>query len=350
MTKRRTVLTSFIVTLLVGASMLPLFAHAQSGSCTPPSIRFEDTGECVTWTPGSCSAGCPSDPNFGCNTATGMCEWQGSQGECPAGSASEDVVFKGGECVVIQKPTTNPDNDSCPAGWLKSETDGNCYDPTFCATADSYCAPVNGRGMKCDAAAQRCVWDGKTCATGERLENGACVAFTCEAGKVPNYFGQCIDDVESPEYCTNVVDGEFINGKCVITNIGKCTRIGDPVCGYGLKCNVSTQECEIDTSVMATRDKCGHIVQPGQLVNLLPEGWCSPQAVLAKVLSLLVQIGSIILVLALVWTGFKFVAAQGNEEEIRNARSSLMWVVVGGLLLLGAQTIALLIEATIQSL
>jgi hypothetical protein len=86
----------------------------------------------------------------------------------------------------------------------------------------------------------------------------------------------------------------------------------------------------------------------GVLVNPLRAG--SIPDLLRIVLKGLVQIGSIILVLALVWVGFLFVVAQGNEEKIRDARGALMWTVIGGLVLLGAQGIATLIQATVNAL
>jgi hypothetical protein len=68
------------------------------------------------------------------------------------------------------------------------------------------------------------------------------------------------------------------------------------------------------------------------------------------VLKAVVQIGSILLVLALVWVGFLFVMAQGAEEKIRDARGALVWTVIGGMLLLGARAISEVIQATVQTL
>lgn len=78
-------------------------------------------------------------------------------------------------------------------------------------------------------------------------------------------------------------------------------------------------------------------------VNSIPE-------LLEKVLSLLVQVGTILLVFFLVLTGFKFVAAQGNPGAIEEARTSLTWVVIGGMLLLGAQALSMVIAAAVTSL
>lgn len=68
------------------------------------------------------------------------------------------------------------------------------------------------------------------------------------------------------------------------------------------------------------------------------------------ILNAVIDIGVIVLVLALVWTGFKFVMAQGQEEQIREARSSLLWTLIGGLLLLGATAISLVLQATVERL
>jgi len=62
------------------------------------------------------------------------------------------------------------------------------------------------------------------------------------------------------------------------------------------------------------------------------------------------RIGAIALVFALVWTGFQFVVAQGNEEKIRGARTMFLWTVVGGAILLGAELIANIITSTAGSL
>lgn len=85
-----------------------------------------------------------------------------------------------------------------------------------------------------------------------------------------------------------------------------------------------------------------------RLVNLLTVD--SAEELVVRVIDLMVQVGSVLLVLALVLAGFRFVSAQGNPESIKKARESLTWVVIGGMLLLGAQAISLVIKATVESL
>lgn len=90
--------------------------------------------------------------------------------------------------------------------------------------------------------------------------------------------------------------------------------------------------------------------EAAKLVNLLPpEAW-TLEGLISVVMKAVVQIGSILLVLALIWTGFLFIQAQGKEEQIRSARQALMWTVLGGLLLLGAQTLSLIISSSITTL
>ena len=70
-------------------------------------------------------------------------------------------------------------------------------------------------------------------------------------------------------------------------------------------------------------------------------------ALIEKILGVLVQIGLPILVLFIVYAGFKFVTARGNEAEVTKAKDALFWAVIGGAVLLGAQLIAQVINATI---
>lgn len=96
----------------------------------------------------------------------------------------------------------------------------------------------------------------------------------------------------------------------------------------------------------STTANCGN---PDGLINPL-KGICSIQDFLVAILNFVVQLGTIALIVMLVYVGFLFVVAQGNEEKLKNAKSALMWTVIGGLILLGAQAIAMAIQATVGSL
>ncbi len=92
-----------------------------------------------------------------------------------------------------------------------------------------------------------------------------------------------------------------------------------------------------------TPDQSGRLENPLRNIDSLSE-------LIDALLAAVVTIGGIVLMLALVYVGFLFVAAQGKEEEIRNARAALMWTVIGGLILLGATAIKTVIEATVGGL
>jgi hypothetical protein len=74
------------------------------------------------------------------------------------------------------------------------------------------------------------------------------------------------------------------------------------------------------------------------------------QTLLTEILGYVTVIGGIFLTLMLVFVGFQFVMAQGNPEKVSAARSTLLWTAVGGLLLLGANAIAIVISSTVSSL
>lgn len=85
------------------------------------------------------------------------------------------------------------------------------------------------------------------------------------------------------------------------------------------------------------------------LINPLNAG-TSLGSFLLNILQFVVYIGSIVVVLMIVFVGYKFVAARGNPTGIEEARTMLLWTVIGALILLGAEAIAQGICATVQAL
>lgn len=63
--------------------------------------------------------------------------------------------------------------------------------------------------------------------------------------------------------------------------------------------------------------------------------------------NIILPIGSVLVVVMIIFTGFKFVVARGNEEKIREAKSALTWTIVGAAVLLGSWVIAQAISATL---
>jgi len=91
------------------------------------------------------------------------------------------------------------------------------------------------------------------------------------------------------------------------------------------------------------------------LINPLNTGECAPNGnclmnFLNKILEFVIQIGTVVVVLMTVYVGYLFVAAQGNSTKIEEAKKALLWTVVGALILLGSQAIAVAIRATVQAI
>ena len=66
-----------------------------------------------------------------------------------------------------------------------------------------------------------------------------------------------------------------------------------------------------------------------------------------RILNIVVMIGMPIVVLALIWSGFLYVKAQGNSGKIKEAHTTLLWTVVGAGLLMGSWAIANAIKQTV---
>ncbi|KKU79320.1 MAG: hypothetical protein UY04_C0012G0032 [Parcubacteria group bacterium GW2011_GWA2_47_7] len=71
---------------------------------------------------------------------------------------------------------------------------------------------------------------------------------------------------------------------------------------------------------------------------------------LLSIVDLVFLIGVPIIVMFIIYSGFLFVTAGGNEAKISKARTSFMWTMLGALVLLGAKAIALAVGTTIISL
>ena len=71
---------------------------------------------------------------------------------------------------------------------------------------------------------------------------------------------------------------------------------------------------------------------------------------ITKILEIVVQIGLPVIALAIVYTGFLFIKARGNDAELTKAKETLWWIVIGAAVILGAFVIQATIKGTIDSL
>ncbi len=74
------------------------------------------------------------------------------------------------------------------------------------------------------------------------------------------------------------------------------------------------------------------------------------EELLKDLLDIIIQIGIPVLVIMFIYTGFLFVKARGNKDEINTAKQALLWTVIGAAIILGAFVISEVIQGTITSL
>lgn len=70
----------------------------------------------------------------------------------------------------------------------------------------------------------------------------------------------------------------------------------------------------------------------------------------AGALRVMVMVSLPIITLFLVYAGFQFIMAQGNQAKLTSAKTNFMFVVLGSLLVLGAWVIATMIGGTVSQL
>ena len=54
-------------------------------------------------------------------------------------------------------------------------------------------------------------------------------------------------------------------------------------------------------------------------------------------------IGIPLVAIFLIWSGFLFVTARGNEEQLKRAKTTFFWALVGGAVVIGARVLAIAI-------
>ena len=85
-------------------------------------------------------------------------------------------------------------------------------------------------------------------------------------------------------------------------------------------------------------------------------GFCNPlnftslADFLNALLNVIIIIGIPVVTLAIIFAGFLFITAQGNETKVSTAKKIFFWVVIGALLILGAKALAVAIEGTVKDL
>jgi len=87
-----------------------------------------------------------------------------------------------------------------------------------------------------------------------------------------------------------------------------------------------------------------------KLTNPFSKGDNLYQFIQAVVSDILLPIGGVVAVIAIIYSGFKLVTARGNETKLEEAKRAFLYTTIGVAILLGAWTIAKVIEKTITQI
>ena len=91
-------------------------------------------------------------------------------------------------------------------------------------------------------------------------------------------------------------------------------------------------------------------VTAAQFENPLKSEFSTVERFIAGALRAMVMVALPVLALFIVFSGFKFIAAQGNPQKLGEAKMNFVYVILGALLILGAWIIATLIGGTVSQL
>ena len=73
----------------------------------------------------------------------------------------------------------------------------------------------------------------------------------------------------------------------------------------------------------------------------------SIQCLISDILKIVTNLGAVIAVFFIIYSGFMFITAQGDTKKIADARSTFLYTVIGTAILLGAWGLSTIISTTI---
>lgn len=69
-----------------------------------------------------------------------------------------------------------------------------------------------------------------------------------------------------------------------------------------------------------------------------------------KLLEVVMKVGVPLVAVAIIYTGYLFISAQGNPEKLKKAKDAILYVFIGSMILLGAYVIAQALHGTISAI
>ncbi len=88
----------------------------------------------------------------------------------------------------------------------------------------------------------------------------------------------------------------------------------------------------------------------GSIKNPLGDSINDIPSFIKAILNIVLVVGVPIITLAIIYTGFLFVKAQGNSEELTKAKKTLLYVLIGSALLLGSFVLSQAIKSTVDEI
>ncbi len=86
-----------------------------------------------------------------------------------------------------------------------------------------------------------------------------------------------------------------------------------------------------------------------KLSNPLKAGYNNLCDLINAFVNIVAEIGGILAVIFIIWSGFLFIKAQGNEKELETAKNAFKTTIIGTAILLGATVITKVIVNTVES-
>ncbi len=92
----------------------------------------------------------------------------------------------------------------------------------------------------------------------------------------------------------------------------------------------------------------GGTLPPQSLQN--PLKYNNVSELIEAISNIVVQIGVPVVAVMIIYSGFLFVSARGNEDKLTKAKQAFLWTIIGAAIVLGAFVISRAIRATIDQL
>jgi flagellar basal body-associated protein FliL len=138
----------------------------------------------------------------------------------------------------------------------------------------------------------------------------------------------------------------FVNAEC-INNIDTVTK---KACTPAADNNTKTPAADNNPKVPAADDNTGGVRINTGIKNPLGDSITNIPDFIVKILNIVLIIAIPIIALAIIYSGFLFVTSGGNSEQLKKAKKTLLYTLIGAALILGSLIIAESIRGTVEDI